>query len=372
MENQMRRWLLLGTLGAVSALYLGMLEPKSVDRLVPGAGTLRVAEQRPEPKAVTIDDTVQAMLPMLRRADTDAWRAALEAIDDALDGAPKDALTAETREQAAQAAVAAFASIPGDTPEGVELKKQALQLVVSRLGGDAGRAFAAELLGAATDTWKLDVLEAWLKPGAVNGRVIREKAAELARTAAVPEELKPAILRRALGKKAEPELAAFLAAATDRRAVAACAVELQNLGKPEVLGPVLAKLEGAGLLDDHKKMPWLSGKLLAEHIRQADDAGLKRALKAVYLRPALAKRAVKAVQERAGHPDPEVRRLVARIIPDAVKSEGLDVQSGEELLLARLKEETDPAVKGEIEGSLAEVRKTRPAPKAAPETPAEP
>ena len=143
-------------------------------------------------------------------------------------------------------------------------------------------------------------------------------------------------------------------------AVAACAVEVQNLGKPELLGAVLSRLEDGGLLDDPKKLPWMSSKLLAEHIRKADGPELARALRVVRLRPSLTRATAKAIKERAGHADPAIRRQVARIIPDAVKNEGLDDASGEELLAARLKEETDPLVKGEIEGSLAAVRGARP------------
>lgn len=372
MEKQMRSGVLLGTVGAVLALYFSLETDRPVDMLKPGAGTPLVAEVQPEPRAMTVDDTVLAMLPMLERPDVDARLSALDAIDEAMDDTEKGALTPDVREQAAKAVIAAFESTPAETPEGLEVKKTALQLVVTRLGGEAGRAFAGELLGSATSSWTLETLHAWLKAGAVSGQIIREKAADLIKTELVPDALKPVVLRKALGKKSEPEIVALMNTAIGRGALGACAVELQNLGKPELLGGVLSRLEEAGMLDDHKKLPWISGKLLAGHIRLADDAQLKRALKVVYLRPGLARQTMHAVKERANHPSPDVRRLVARIIPDAVKSEGIDVQSGEELLLARLKEETDPAVKGEIEGSLAEVRKTRPAPEATPTTPANP
>lgn len=371
MENRMRRWVLLGFLGAGGALFLSLETGKPVEALKPGAGTLSAVEAL-EPKVMTVDDTVLAMLPMLERQDTDARQSALEAIEDAMDDTGREGLSSEAREQAAKAVIVTFQSAPGETPEGVEAKRLALNLLIGRLGGEAGRAFTAELLGSATSAWTLEAISAWVKPGSVNGRLIREKAYELAKTELVPDVLKPLVLRKALGKKSEPELVGLMNTALGPSAIAACAIELQNLNKHEVMGPVLSRLEEAGMLEDHKKMPWISSRLLAEHIRKTDEAGLKRALRVVYLRPGLAKHTAKAIQERANHPSPDVRRLVARIIPDAVKSEGLDVQSGEELLLARLKEETDPTVKGEIEGSLAEVRKTRPAPEATPSTPVVP
>ena len=372
MENKMRQWLLLGTLGASCALYFSVTDVKRpVPVLKPAAGTVASATQT-EPAAMTVDDTVLAMLPMLERTDLEARRSALGAIEDALGGSGRTQLSDEVREKASQAVVAAFQSSPEDTPEGRETKAHALRVAVGTLGGETSRAFATEILSSATDTWKLETIQTWLKPGAVSGQQIREKAAELARTDVVPDALKPQVLRRALGKKAETEIIALMNTAVGRPALAACAVELQNIGKVEVMTPVLSRLEEAGMLDDHKKMPWISGKLLAEHIKQVDGKDLERALKVVYLRPSLTRATGKAIQGRAGHPDANVRKLVARIIPDAVKSESIDVASGEELLLARLKEETDAAVKGEIEGSLAEVRKTRPATEAATPTPTAP
>ncbi|MCX5787283.1 MAG: hypothetical protein NTX64_02060 [Elusimicrobia bacterium] len=367
MENKMRMWLLLGTLGASCALYFSVMEQnRPVRPLKAGAGAAASAAQ--EPAAMTVDDTVLAVLPMLERTDLEARRSALGAIEDAATG--DNELSEGVREKAAQAVIAAFTSTPEDTPDGKETKGQALRVAVVGLAGETSRAFAMEIISSTTDTWKLETIQAWLKPGAVSGPQIREKAAELARTDLVPDQLKPQVLRRALGKKAEPEIIALMNTAVGRPALAACAVELQNLGKVEVMSPMLSRLDEAGMLDDHKKMPWISGKLLAEQISKVDGKDLERALKVVYLRPSLSKATAKAVQGRAGHPDANVRKLVARIIPDAVKNESIDVASGEELLLARLKDETDPAVKGEIEGSLAEVRKTRPATEAG--TPSQP
>ncbi len=367
MENRMKRWVMLGSLGAMAALYFS-LETGKVETPKPVVNLTEVTE----PKVLTVDDTVLATLPALEASDMEARQSALEAIEDAMADTDRGTLSTEVREVAAKAVIAAFQSTSGETPDGVEAKKVALGLLIGRLGGDAGRAFTAELLGGATSSWTLEALQAWVKPGSVNGLVIREKAAELAKTELVPDSMKPVVLRKALGKKAEPELVALLNTAIGPSAIAACAVELQNLGKVEVMGPVLSRLEEAGMLQDHKKLPWVSAKLLSEHIRKADVEDLKRALRVAYLRPGLTKHSVKAIQERANHPSPDVRKLVARIIPDAVKSEGLDVQSGEELLLARLKEETDATVKSEIEGSLAEVRRTRPAPEATPTNPVQP
>ncbi|MBI4347790.1 MAG: hypothetical protein HY553_13120 [Elusimicrobia bacterium] len=368
----MRQWLLLGLLGATGALYFSAVEPeKGVDLLTPGAGTLELA-QTDEPPAMTADDHVLAALPMLERPDMSTRLSVIEVLDGVVRGELGKELSPEAREQAAKALVAAFQSAPEDGPEGLEFKRHAVRLTIAHLASDASRDFAVELLSSTTDSWKREALQAWLSPGAVNGQAIRAKAAELAKTDVVPDAKKPAVIRRALGKKAEGELITLLDTELGRQGLSACVVELQNLGKPELMGRILSRLEEAGMLGDHRKLPWMSGRLLSEHIRVADGADLKRALKVVYLRPRLARATAKAVKERAGHPDATVRRMVARIIPDAVKNEGIDIASGEELLLAQLKEETDPAVKGEIEGSLAEVRKTRPAPEATPATPTEP
>lgn len=371
MENRMRRWVLLGTLGASGALYFSLEEPGVQVAGRPADTTPVSLTEATEPKTLTVDDTVLAMLPMLERPDMEGRLSALEAIGDALEGEGNKQLSSEVREEAGKHVIGVFNGSPEESVEGQAVKGRALALAAG-IGGESGKAFLLEVMGSTTDTWKLQAVQAWLEGGASN-RSIRERAAELARTDVIPDRMKPRVLRKALGKTAEPEIVALLGlGAADRATIAACTVELQNIGNPEVMGPVLSRLEEAGMLDDHKKLPWISGKLLAQHIRTTDDDGLKRALKAVYLRPSLTRPTVKAIQERANHPNPSVRRMVARIIPDAVRNEGLDVTSGEELLLARLKEETDPAVKGEIEGSLAEVRKTRPPTEASPSITVEP
>lgn len=362
MEDRVRTWFLVGTLGAVLALYVVVVgEKEPVPRLTAGTG---VFNEIPSGRGPTVDETVLAILKII---DGGQAREGLEQLSEVLESAERDELSLEVRDRAAKSVITAYAGF-----EDEESRRLALHLVVARLGGEVARNFAAELLGSTTDALKLAVLKAYVQPGAVDGKVVKRKALEYVRSDAVPVELRPAVLRKALGMKAEAEIFALFSSEIPAPAIAACAVELQNLGKPEVMGPVLARLDALGMLENKGKMPWISGRLLAKHIQTANDEELERALRIVTLRKSLVRSTARAVKERAGHKNADIRRLVARIIPNAVANEGLDVASGEELLLARLKEETDPSVKGEIEGSLAEVRKTRPAPEAGPETPAVP
>lgn len=363
MEDRVRTWFLIGMLGAVMTLYVAVVDDKEqLQPLTPGAGVF--AEVPAGSRGPTVDETVLAILKIIERGE---GREGLEQLSEVLQGGERGDLSLEVRDRAAKAVITAYAGF-----EDEESKRLALHLIVAKLGGEVARNFAVELMGSTTDAVKLAVVHAYVQPGAANGKALKEKVLEYARSEVVPVDLRPAVLRRALGLKSEPELFALFSSEIPQSAVAACAVELQNLGKPEVMGPVLSRLDALGMLDDKGRMPWISGKLLSKHIQSASDEELERALRIVTLRKSLVRSTARAVKERAGHKDPGIRRLVARIIPNAVKNEGLDVASGEELLLARLKEETDPSVKGEIEGSLAEVRKTRPAPEASPEAPAVP
>ena len=152
---------------------------------------------------------------------------------------------------------------------------------------------------------------------------------------------------------------AFVRETTDKRALAAAAVEVQNLQKPELLGEVIARLDELELLSDPKRLPWFNGRLLSEHIKKAEGIEVVRALRVVWARPSLTRTTFKAVQETLASADPAVRRMAARLVPDAVKHAALEAAEGEKTLSARLEVETDPAVKGELEAVLGEVRRNR-------------
>lgn len=128
-----------------------------------------------------------------------------------------------------------------------------------------------------------------------------------------PEVSKARELRVSLPRKrAEEALLERLGQDLEWKELAECAVEIQNLHKPALLGPVLERLERAGLLSDAKRMPWLSAKLLSEHIRASEGEELSRALRAAGLRPSLARATAEAAQEKLAQAGPEVGSLASR------------------------------------------------------------
>lgn len=320
--------------------------------------TARVDSPVSEPYIMTVDETFETLLPTLVSADPIIRQTGLDALNIAYrNGAGKE-LSGEMREETADALIELYDTEKADTPKSVKIKVGAIRMLVTLVGGPETDAFASDILHSQDTRMKVAALKI-LSENRIADADLRKAAYQASQEEDIPEWIKPRVYRRALGSKAEGEILALMSSTEEPQTIRNCAVELQNLHKPKLLGPVLSRLEEAGMLGDVKELPWFSGRLLSKHIEDADDDELLRALRVVWLRPSLTRTTMKAVQERLAHADPGIRRLVARIIPDAVKQEGLDFEIGEELLAAALQIETDPAVKGEIEGSLTAVRQTR-------------
>lgn len=320
--------------------------------------TARVDFPVSEPYIMTVDETFETLLPTLVSANPIIRQTGLDALNIAYrNGAGKE-LSGEMREETADALIELYDTEKADTPKSVKIKVGAIRMLVTLVGGPETDAFASDILHSQDTRMKVAALKI-LSENRIADADLRKAAYQASQEEDIPEWIKPRVYRRALGSKAEGEILALMSSTEEPQTIRNCAVELQNLHKPKLLGPVLSRLEEAGMLGDVKELPWFSGRLLSKHIEDADDDELLRALRVVWLRPSLTRTTMKAVQERLAHADPGIRRLVARIIPDAVKQEGLDFEIGEELLAAALQIETDPAVKGEIEGSLTAVRQTR-------------
>ncbi|MFH2204738.1 MAG: hypothetical protein ABIJ96_16615 [Elusimicrobiota bacterium] len=311
-----------------------------------------------EPAPMTVDEEFQTLLPTLVSLDPNVRQAALGALAGALDRDAGKELSAEMREESALSVIELYDGEPGETAKSAAIKRQALGLVLTRLDTPAAHAFAAGILSSPDAQEKTAALQL-LSSGWIKDETVRSAVYTAVHSSGVPQWLRPAVIRRSLGAAAENELMALMESTEDNRTLRHCAVEIQNLHRPHLLGPVLSRLEKAGMLADIKELPWFSGRLMAQHIEKADDDELLRALRVVWLRPTLTRSVMPAAQRRLAHADPGIRRLVARIIPDAVKHQGLELERGEEMLAARLQIETDPAVKGELEGSLTAVRETR-------------
>ena len=303
-------------------------------------------------------------MPTLKAEGSDERKTAREALSALLEGETE--LADSTREATAAALADTIRLSSGITKDEIAERRECLTLLVASIKGDSARAFAEQALATGSDEDKTAVLHALLKPGALRGGSLYEMAYELTKTASIPEALKPSVIRRIRGKKGEDELMAFIRDSKDKRVLAAAAVEVQNLRKPELMGEVIARLDEMGMLKDEKSMPWFSGNILSQHLKKAQGVELVRALKVVWTRPSLTRSTFKSVSETLASADPAVRRMAARLVPDAVKYEGAKAEEGEQVLSARLEVETDPSVKGELEAVLGDIRRTRRPPEVPP------
>lgn len=360
----------VGAAGAVALIGFGVIFPIQEDP-ASFAGWRRGGEEFYPGRDVaemTPDEHAEALIPTLQAESPDERRMGREALTALLKG--DVALGEGVREAVAGALLDMHRLSTGTAKEDVIERRESLRLLVASVKGDSARSYAEAVLAGDSDSDKKTVAEALLEPGALKGGTLYEMAYELTKTPSIGEAVKPALIRKIRGKAAAEELMAFVRETQDKRALAAAAVEVQNLHKPELLGEVIARLDEMELLKDPKTMPWFKGALLSEHIRKAEGVELVRALRVVWTRPSLTKTTFKAVQETLASADPAVRRMAARLVPDAVKYAALEAQEGEATLTARLEVETDPAVKGELEAVLGEVRRTRrpteEAPKEAP------
>lgn len=349
----------VGAVGAVALIGFGLIFPIQEDPASFAGWRRGVSEFYPgrEVALMTPDEHAEALIPTLQAEDPAERRMAREALTALLqDGVT---LGEAAREATASVLLDMHRLSTGTGREDVAERKESLKLLVASVKGDAARSYAEAVLAGGTDADRRSVAEALLEPGALKGGTLYEMAYELTKTPSIPEALKPGLIRKVRGKAAAEELMAFVKDTQDKRALAAAAVEVQNLHRPELLGEVIARLDEMELLKDPNTMPWFKGALLSEHIRRAEGVELVRALRVVWTRPSLTKTTFKAVQETLASADPAVRRMAARLVPDAVKYAALQAEEGEATLTARLEVETDPAVKGELEAVLGDIRRTR-------------
>lgn len=101
----------------------------------------------------------------------------------------------------------------------------------------------------------------------------------------------PKAVHKTLG--VEPTLS-LLKSTTDWNTVDGCVVSLENTWDPKYLGPSLERLDQLGLLDKPQRLPWFSKTLLSKFLVSAKDDDLRRGLKLLAAKPALASAGLKA------------------------------------------------------------------------------
>jgi hypothetical protein len=349
-----------GIAAAMGWIGLSLYEPSNDAQVkVPAHGGKTIAELPKELKPIETGELKLAVAIEGLKSATDTQKLdALDKLSDAYD--ETDEVSDEMRDKAGETIAAAWRGF-ADGEGQDEFREEAGKLLVT-IGGTAADEATADFLGGeAEEEARVAIIKQLATTPGGHSKIVYEAAFGAIETDEVPAEYQPFVLRKALGKKSEERILALFDADTSSPAVLkACAVELQEFGKPELMGLILAKLDSKGMLESGRSMPWFSGRLLGSFIKTAKADELGRALKVVQARPALTKAVMPAARERIADVDPAVRRMIAKVVPHAVKNEGLDPKDGESMLADRLGKESDPAVKVALEDSLAQVRSTRP------------
>ncbi len=262
----------------------------------------------------------------------------------------------EVGETLAKTILAVVGASTDDSPEGLELRRRAVAVVVGRTSGPESKDYALKVLTDGPQTLRDEALRQLGRAGGVRGPEFFAKVRELQAAGNVPESILPGALRRSGGVKAKEPLLELLAATSSKRLIAGCAVALQDYRDPVLLGPVLERLEQLGMLDAGVKMPWLSAPLLSAHLENADGARLRRGMMAVRARPALARTLVTRLDAGLSAPDAETRRVAGQAVRNAVAAKTLDLAKGESLLAGRVESETEPVLKAELTGNLEHIR----------------
>ncbi|MDX6769744.1 MAG: hypothetical protein SF051_09450 [Elusimicrobiota bacterium] len=321
----------------------------------PERGVELVRESRP---VVSVDTVLHAYLTQSEGApDADrltylgALLTALETPE--LSTQPVDGEVGETL---AKAVIAALAASPDESPEGLDLRRRAVAVVVGRTTGPESKEFALKVLTEGPRTLRDEALRQLGRPGGVRGPELFAKVRELQAAGSVPEALLPGSLRRSGGVKAKEPILELLSSATSKKLVSACAVALQDYRDPQLLGPVFERLEQLGMLDSSVTMPWVSAPLLDAHLQAADGARLRRGMMALRARPTLSRVGVAGLEKGLSAPDAETRRVAAQAVRQAVASKIVDLAKGESLLAGRVESETEPVLKAELTGSLEHIR----------------
>jgi hypothetical protein len=315
-----------------------------------------VAQTNPEGETNGLDSAARAFIAGAETAsDTDRLVHLGELIS-AIDGPTFDAqdLDDDMAEATAKAIVAALGDSPDDSKEGMELRRRAVGLLAGRIASPTSKAYVLKVMDEGPQELREEAVARVGSARGVRGPSVYAKVRELADKGLVPDELLPSALRRTGGLKAREALVTLMKSTDSAKLVTGCAVALQDYRDPALMGDVLERLEQVGRLDTTGRMPWISGSLLAEHMKTADRAQFRRGLMAMAARPSLAK--IGFLKTGLDSADVETRQIAAVAVKKAVIAKVIDAQTGETMLAGRLQSETEPVLKAELTGGLERVR----------------
>jgi hypothetical protein len=301
-----------------------------------------------ETKAVTADEVVGTFLPSLKDGEEAARLVALGGFVDVMEGSEygKSSISLENGEELSQAIAPLVHETTGEAKESWEVKIRAAKLIVGRTQSETAREFALKTLEIGPADLREAVAQELGRPEGIGGRKIFAKLQETG--ALITPATYAAALRRVGGKKAVEPITALMKSSSDASVVTACVIALQDYQDPALMGAALERLEQTGLIDDGVKMPWISSKLLSQHLETAEGSALARGVKVLRARPTLARRGA-AIFERAFEKgDEETKRIAAEAVKKAVMARTIDEDAAGKMLAAHPIAEAQPVLKAAL------------------------
>jgi len=337
----------------------GNVRANGVKSVVPKNGT---PTGKTEPKnKPDVGQVVDTALSNLEVQGPDAKLIALGSLIEELEGPgyAKEVIPQKAGEAIAQAWFGLVGQSTESYKDNAETSLKVVKFLASRTRGKATQAGILKILEQGPAEVRTAALEGLDSPHGVRSPEIFAKVQELGEDDVIKSESLPSLLKRTGGKKAIGFIVALLKETDDSKTISACAAALQDYRDPQLLGVVFERLDQLGMLEDPKKLPWISGKLLAKHLEKADETELLRAVKAMSVRPSLVKSGLTFAAKGLDASDPQMRRLSALAVKKAVLAKQIDAKSGEKLLAGRLNQETEPDLKLELAGGLEQIRGLR-------------
>lgn len=323
------------------------------------------APKAPETQPVSAGEVIASFLSAAEGGSESSRLISLGALLDELEGPEyaKAAISSEAGESLAKAGIEAVSGSGPESMESSKLNERLVGLLASRTHGETSRDYILKILEEGPPELRQAALGHIGGPHGVGGRAVFEKVQELGEKGLIAGDRLPGVLRRAGGKKAVEPILSLMRSTDNWKTISACAVALQDMQDPGVMGPILERLDQTGILDHPKRMPWISSGMLSRHLETAEGSSLTRGIKVMKARPFMVKTALAAVQRGLEKGDPETRRVSAEAIKKAVLARRLDPKQAEGLLAGRLDRETEPVLKAELSGGLEQVRGFAEAPK---------
>lgn len=164
----------------------------------------------------------------------------------------------------------------------------------------------------------------------------------------IPAERLPHALRRAGGKRSVETIVGLMKSTDSPKVIAACALALQDLRDPKLMGTVLERLDETGMLDKPSRLPWIATDLLLGFIETAEGTDLSRGIRVLRTRPSMAGKSVAAFERAFEKGDAQTKQLAVEAVRKALVANVLTAEQGENLLAGHVEKGTPDVLKAEL------------------------